>query len=94
MKYLKIKDFWKEGYLQEVNRRFFHPLGLAMEVNPENDKVRIQDYRDDLEGCYFAEIELDDMRKKAENINNEWQARLDSRRAALGYMIQEIPEKG
>jgi hypothetical protein len=28
---MAISEFVDEGYLQEVNRRFFHPLGLALE---------------------------------------------------------------
>jgi hypothetical protein len=31
-KRMKIKDFRNEGYLREVNRRFFHRLGMALEV--------------------------------------------------------------
>ena len=32
IKYMSIKEFVEEGFLQEVNRQFFHPLGLALEV--------------------------------------------------------------
>lgn len=32
IKYIGIDEFREFGYLQEVNRRFFHPLGLALEV--------------------------------------------------------------
>ena len=31
-KKLDIGEFVEFGYLQEVNRRFFHPLGLQLEV--------------------------------------------------------------
>lgn len=31
-KYMDPAEFREEGYLQEVNRRFFHPLGLAIEM--------------------------------------------------------------
>lgn len=31
IKYLDMDEFRDGGYLQEVNRRFFHPLGLALE---------------------------------------------------------------
>jgi hypothetical protein len=30
--YIDIKEFREKGYLQEVNRRFLHPLGLSMEI--------------------------------------------------------------
>lgn len=32
IKRIDIAEFREFGYLQEVNRRFFHPLGLALEV--------------------------------------------------------------
>jgi hypothetical protein len=31
-KKIDIKEFRAKGFLQEVNRKFFHPLGLALEV--------------------------------------------------------------
>lgn len=30
--YASVEEFQQEGYLQEVNRTFLHPLGLALEV--------------------------------------------------------------
>ena len=36
-KTMDIKEFRSEGYLQEVNRRFFHPLGMALYINKEAD---------------------------------------------------------
>lgn len=30
---MSIAEFQSEGYLQEVNRRFLHPLGLALAVD-------------------------------------------------------------
>ena len=32
IKHIDIKEFRERGYLQEANRRFFHPLGLALET--------------------------------------------------------------
>lgn len=29
---MNIKEFREKGYLQEVNRQFLHPLGLALEI--------------------------------------------------------------
>ncbi len=37
MKKINIKEFREFGYLQEVNRRFLHPLGLALEVVIDDD---------------------------------------------------------
>lgn len=35
VKRIDIKEFRAIGFLQEVNRQFFHPLGLALEVVTE-----------------------------------------------------------
>lgn len=33
MKFISLKEFRDLGYLQELNRLFLHPLGMAMAVN-------------------------------------------------------------
>lgn len=35
VKYIDIAEFRELGFLQEANRQFFHPLGLALEVVTE-----------------------------------------------------------
>jgi hypothetical protein len=56
-KFLSVKEFRELGFLQEVNRQFFHPVGLALEVviddNGSERLGRIWDYRDDPEGVWF-----------------------------------------
>lgn len=32
IKYLDLREFLDGGFLQEANRQFFHPLGLALEI--------------------------------------------------------------
>ena len=42
-------DFYVWGYLQEVNRQFFHPLGLSLNIIQENNIFIIDgvlDFRD------------------------------------------------
>lgn len=36
IKRIDIKEFREKGYLQELNRQFLHPLGLALEVVIDN----------------------------------------------------------
>ena len=61
IKYMDFNEFLELGFLQEVNRKFFHPLGLALEmiVNKDTGKVdrfgKVWDYRDDPEGMFFAD---------------------------------------
>ena len=58
VKRMDIQEFREEGFLQEVNRKFFHPLGLALEIIIEEDGSSrlggIWDYRDDPEGMFFV----------------------------------------
>ena len=65
--YLDIEEFVEKGYLQEVNRLFFHPLCLALEIIADvgkpgevtihgKGKYRLSgiwDYRTDEEGLIF-----------------------------------------
>ena len=62
IKRMDIKAFRNRGYLQEANRLFFHPLGLALEVivDEEDGSVKlggIWDSRDDPEGIVFNEFD-------------------------------------
>lgn len=60
---MEVAEFRRLGLLQEVNRRFLHPCGLALEVTIEPDGTekfgRLWDYRDDPEGMLFGPGEID-----------------------------------
>jgi hypothetical protein len=90
---LEIAEFRRLGYLQEINRRLLHPLGLALEVTIADDGTEtisgVWDCRDDPEGVYFADVD-DDLRAKAVLVEERWRERRDPRVAALGYMIQPL----
>lgn len=63
IKRIDLNEFKNEGFLQEVNRLFFHPLGLALEVIVDEDgnveKLGgVWDYRDDPEGMFFTNNSL------------------------------------
>ena len=101
-KQLVPDDFIFGGYLQEVNRLFFHPLGLALTVHmdchgqPETTVftgLSIQDWRHDPEGFAFDEsvTSLPNFRENAEKIEQEISAALARRQKALGYGIQIVP---
>lgn len=63
IKRMNIKEFREKGFLQEANRLFFHPLGLALEINIYDNKdctlSGIWDYRDDPEGMLFKTLNKD-----------------------------------
>lgn len=92
VKYMDPAEFQKLGYLQEVNRLFLHPLGLALEVRIGDGGVTLSgiwDYRDDPEGiCVMPPARFD--RQKAAYVQDQWESREQPRRDALGYMIQPV----
>ena len=94
-KRMDINEFRTEGYLQEVNRRLFHPLGLALEIMVENDGTArlsgIWDYRDDPEGLYFGEDGPES--EKTASVALLESLRRQPRIEALGYWIQPVVEK-
>lgn len=100
IKRIDIKEFRESGYLQELNRKFLHPLGLALEVVVgENGNERlggIWDYRDDEEGIHYDIKNSDPERisrfKEHENFaNSEAEKRLNRRIDLLGFDIEPIP---
>jgi hypothetical protein len=97
MKTIDMTEFAKEGYLQEINRLFLHPLGLAMYVTlDENKKATewgIWDARDDPEGFYFAAVEDDpDWKERrlanANKIQQLFNDKVDARIRLLGSIFQ------
>ena len=79
-KRISAKEFQELGYLQEVNRRFLHPLGLAMEVIRDDETGDVSfggvwDSRDDIEGIIFDQWSQD----KAQYVTNEMNLRCEAR---------------
>lgn len=94
IKWMDLNEFLNDGYLQEVNRRFFHPLGLALAVSCDKDgKVTdiagLWDYRDDSEGMLFADGSGDDP-AKARTVEDEWVKHAPVRRERFGWVVQPI----
>ena len=94
--YMDIKEFRKEGYLQEINRLFLHPMGLALEVKRDSDGNEILsgvwDCRHDNEGIAFTDNDSSDFIRRAKSIETIYQNRLKRRIKNLGYGIQPIDE--
>jgi len=101
IKRMDIAEFRKEGYLQEVNRRFLHPLGLALEVIIEDGKERlggIWDYRGDPEGMHFGINDSDQERKDRmlegfNKIEKVMELRNSARVNKLGYFVEPVIER-
>lgn len=99
IKKMDIKEFREKGYLQEINRRFLHPLGLALEIVIDDDGTErlgsIWDCRDDTEGLYFAlKLRTEELRKQAIEkflfVSGQEDDRRESREAVLGFFIEPI----
>lgn len=99
IKRIDIKEFREKGYLQEVNRNFFHPLGLALEIIINEDGSEqlggLWDYREDEEGIYYNISDSDVERKtKFKNnkdfIDNEMKERCKIRKENLGFDIEPL----
>jgi len=86
VKYLDTKALIDDGYLQEVNRQFFHPLGLALEL--KDSALRVWDCRADPEGVCFADNVP--LRAKATGIAVLEGQRYAARKLALGYWVQPL----
>ena len=88
---LSASELVERGYLQEANRRFFHPLGLALAVLPdEGDALAVLDSRDDPEGLVFSGLGPEQV-ARAQQIDREWQGRAAARQVLLGECVQPLP---
>lgn len=82
---IDIAEFRRLGFLQELNRRFLHPLGLALYIAIDDETGEetlggIWDYRDDPEGLFFGEA---DIKGREKEIELNWKSVEDLRQAKL-----------
>jgi hypothetical protein len=91
---MDLREFVDEGILQEVNRIFFHPLGLALRVHiseyGEYSLHSILDYRDDPEGVYFPTEVLDP--RKTHLVLRERLRHSARRVRRWGSVVQPVPQ--
>lgn len=95
VKRMDIGEFVEAGYLQEANRQFFHPLGLALAVESDDGApsrlAYVHDARDDDEGYVFENLTSEEA-KRGRAITAEQERRLALRRERLGFGVQELPD--
>lgn len=88
IKRMSIREFREQGFLQEANRLFFHPLGLALEIVQEGDGSErlggVWDYRDDPEGVYFADGVID--YEKVLHVRDLYNSKVGARQA-MGFPL-------
>ncbi len=96
IKAMSIKDFRTLGFLQEANRLFFHPLGLALSVSIDLETGNesfgpIWDYREDPEGIIFSDNVINsDKIKYVDSLRDSKRA---VREELLGDIIQQMDKK-
>ena len=99
VKRIDIKEFRQKGYLQELNRVFLHPLGLALEIiqeeNGDEKLGGVWDYREDTEGIYFdlansPKERQHDFKNKANYIKSQFDKRWADREKVLGFDIEPV----
>lgn len=82
-----------DGILQEANRTFFHPLGLAAELDVPTGMLRVVDCRHLPEGPKFDPKKDEtkvDLRPKAEKVSALRESRKSARQEKLGYIEQPL----
>lgn len=90
---MDLKEFVDFGYLQEVNRRFFHPVGLALAMIFDDDDVPtgefcVLDDRDDPVGNWASPGVF--TKEKAIRVQAEFDKRLGPRVQALNGVVQPL----
>ncbi len=95
-KTISVAEFRELGYLQELNRLFLHPLGLALSATvidgqEEETFGPIFDYRDDPGGIRYDKSVIDDkVRERAKRIEIERLEKTKTRLEEIGYIIQPL----
>jgi len=98
IKRIDPREFQNLGFLQEANRLFFHPLGLALEVVVyDDDSVRfggVWDYRDDPEGMAYKPeyLSTPEAMQKALNVEAERARHIQARQTLFRSLsaVQEV----
>jgi len=93
---MTVAEFRRLGLLQELNRLFLHPRGLALEVVLEDGGTErfggVWDYRDDPEGMAFAPGVIDP--EKSHRVRAMLDERSAARQEALGFVVQSEDHPG
>jgi len=100
IKRIDIKEFREKGYLQELNRRFLHPLGLGLEVvlddeTGEESLGGVWDSREEDEGIYYdlknsEKNRISIFKEKKKFIDDELKSRSEKRIDSLGFNIEDV----
>ncbi len=96
IKRIDTAEFRRLGLLQEANRLYFHPRGLALEIIVGEDGTEhfggVWDYREDQEGMAFADNMISPL--SASFVQALFDNRLAARQELFGTTdgIQPVPD--
>lgn len=95
MYYISMKEFTDEGYLQEVNRLFFHPLGLALSVSVVDEDGTTEfngiiDARNNPSGIVFVDLSDDHSLEQGAKISGLWEEKAKTREEKFGWVVQPL----
>lgn len=98
LKRMSLDEFVGKGYLQEANRQFFHPVGIALMVEYNDELLSytklsgVLDGRDDAEGFYYPDewINTPEAEIKRAFIAEERERFRKLRLSNLGFSIQSV----
>jgi hypothetical protein len=94
---MKAKEFREKGFLQELNRQFLHPMGLALQVvaDENGEVIGFGDVTctDDEEGMKFQDLSDRESHDKAAYVEKYQYERARKRSNALGYITQPLEIK-
>jgi hypothetical protein len=98
MKKISLKEFQNLGFVQEINRQFLHPRGLALSLiyDDENETYEfdgILDFRDEKDGTVFADLTTERHTEKAKTVQDALDKNTQERMKNFGWVIQPIGSK-
>ncbi len=91
---MTVEEFRSLGLLQELNRQFLHPLGLALSIRIDKETGKeyldsIWDYRNDPEGVLYDVSVIDaEFTARAKIVEKIQRKKAKKRLKLLGYVIQ------
>lgn len=98
---MNLNEFIADGYLQEANRLYFHPLGLSLVVVVDEDVERgdqptliVLDGRDNPLGFRFDDLSEEDSLEKANYIATQQAKCALARAEAYGWVFQPLVMEG
>ncbi len=93
IKNMDIKEFRTTGFLQELNRRFLHPIGMTLTVEIDdvgNESLGDILYTDNMSGIIYGSDDIQMKYNRMQNVRNVERLMHKERLKTLGYVVEPI----